>query len=227
MKGSIVFLLLLCRLGCTEGFKGEIPDKYYKAFTLNDSIPVSYESSFPLTSDDLNADSYLCQALDDLASFMQGKEVAIMSSSKQKYEKILLAYKAHPVVIDEFSPSHKEERVAYLTTSEYLQNPRQFDLILNLSNIASAGMQDDQFLDPVGDLKCLEDQIKMLSPGGKLLVSLPVGEDRLIWNSHRIYGKKRLKMLFQNWRIEKYYGFTSQDLYYDRSTTSLFLLRKK
>ena len=38
-----------------------------------------------------------------------------------------------------------------------------------------------------------------LRPGGKLLLTVPVGPDALVWNLHRRYGQLRLPMLLRGW----------------------------
>ena len=42
-------------------------------------------------------------------------------------------------------------------------------------------------LDPEGDLKALKELIRVLKPGGDLLVAVPVGRTRVQFNAHRIY----------------------------------------
>lgn len=42
-------------------------------------------------------------------------------------------------------------------------------------------------LDPDGDLKAIRELVRVLAPGGNLLVATPVGRPRIAFNAHRIY----------------------------------------
>jgi hypothetical protein len=42
-------------------------------------------------------------------------------------------------------------------------------------------------LDPDGDLKAIRELIRVLAPGGDLLIVTPVGRPRVVFNAHRIY----------------------------------------
>lgn len=67
----------------------------------------------------------------------------------------------------------------------------------------------------------------MLTPIGKLLLAIPVGPDQLIWNTHRIYGEIRLKQLLKGWKVVRYYGFTSEYMFYGIGYQPVFLLQPK
>ncbi|MET0031478.1 MAG: DUF268 domain-containing protein [Limnospira maxima] len=38
--------------------------------------------------------------------------------------------------------------------------------------------------------------------------SVPVGQDCLVWNAHRIYGKIRLPMMLEGWKTVDSFGFS-------------------
>jgi len=42
-------------------------------------------------------------------------------------------------------------------------------------------------LDPDGDLKAISELVRVLAPGGDLLVVAPVGRPRVVFNAHRVY----------------------------------------
>lgn len=42
-------------------------------------------------------------------------------------------------------------------------------------------------IDPDGDLKAIRELVRVLKPGGDLLIAVPVGRERLCFNAHRIY----------------------------------------
>jgi len=118
--------------------------------------------------------------------------------------------------------------ITYLTVEQYNANPRQFDFVISLTNTAHDGLgRDGDLLDPDDDLKSMENYKKMLFPNGKLLLSVPVGTDKLAWNAHRVYGQLRLKMLLKGWKVVRYYGFTSEHVFYGVGYQPVFLLQKK
>lgn len=45
-------------------------------------------------------------------------------------------------------------------------------------------------LDPLGDLKAIKELSRVLSPGGDLLIVVPVGAARIQYNAHRVYGHR-------------------------------------
>ncbi len=153
-------------------------------------------------------DIFIFQALDELAAEIKGKEVCLMGSFLSWYEGILLSYGARPVVVDYHPIITLDSRVTYLTQEQFSRNPRTFDLILSISHTDHMGLgRYGEALDPDGDLKEMAAFKQMLKPGGKLLLAVPIGPDALVWNSHRVYGWKRLKHLLKGWKPIRYYGF--------------------
>lgn len=209
-----------------------IPEELWKDFTLNGQIPVwnyyfdgTYSTPKVYTKTDYDAyiqkslrrevhyygetDTFLYQALDEMANEIRGKEVGVIGSVDPWYEGILLSYGAKPVVIEYNLITTSDSRVTYLTPSQFSKNPRKFDLVLSISSTEHDGLgRYGDPIDPDGDLKSMCTFKEMLTPNGKLLIAVPVGQDALVWNAHRIYGPKRLKLLFKGWKPIKYYGFS-------------------
>ena len=46
----------------------------------------------------------------------------------------------------------------------------------------------------------------VLSEGGVLLLAVPVASEALVWNAHRIYGRRRLGLLLERWTVEHELG---------------------
>jgi hypothetical protein len=40
----------------------------------------------------------------------------------------------------------------------------------------------------------------------------PVGKDALVWNAHRVYGPRRLPLMFRNFEILEWFGFTHDSI---------------
>jgi hypothetical protein len=54
-------------------------------------------------------------------------------------------------------------------------------------------------LNPFADLESIMRIHCLLKPNGILFLGLPTGPDAVVWNKHRIYGRKRLTMILNNW----------------------------
>jgi hypothetical protein len=51
-------------------------------------------------------------------------------------------------------------------------------------------------LDPDGDLKAIGELVRVLAPGGDLLVATPVGSPRVAFNAHRVYDHEAFARYF-------------------------------
>lgn len=213
----------------------QIPEDMRSAFTCGGTIPVSYwylnnASQVPRKvlpeileifskkaksrewSYHGELDGYVFQALDSLKD-LKGKQVCLMGAQIAWYEGVLLSYGAHPFVIGNRPIQTADTRVKYVTRDQFVENPRTFDFVMSVSNTDSRGLGSyGEPLNPNGDFEEMKFFKKILNPGGKLLLSIPIGPDALVWNSHRIYGWKRLKQLLKGWKPIRYYGFKRANL---------------
>lgn len=228
-----------------------IPPELLSEYTLEGKIPVvnqyfdgTYTTPLVYTQQEISAnimraifreknyygetDRYLYYALDELTDSIRGKEVALIGSSLPWYESVLLAYGAYPVVIEYNAIQCEDYRITYLTPDQFKENPKKFDLVLSISSTEHDGLgRYGDPLNPNGDLESMKNFQSMLNPNGKLLLAIPVGPDKLYWNANRVYGPLRLKMLFNGWKIVKYYGFTSEHLTHTPKYQPVFLLEVK
>jgi SAM-dependent methyltransferase len=82
----------------------------------------------------------------------------------------------------------------------------QFDIITCISTVEHAGLAGrygvtEPFAD--GDLAMMRTMRAALSYGGRLLLTVPVGVDKVCGSLHRIYGRNRLPLLLDGWKIEE------------------------
>ena len=100
-----------------------------------------------------------------------------------------------------------------MTVSEYENNPLQFDVIVTISSLEHDGLgRYGDPLDPWGDVKTMTKIKGMLKEGGLLFLSVPVGQDAIYWNAHRVYGTLRLPLLLKEWETLETCGFSPIDL---------------
>lgn len=84
--------------------------------------------------------------------------------------------------------------------------PEYFDLIINCSTVEHVGLTGRYGVKepcPDGDIEAMKVLNSILKTNGIMLLTIPVGRDKVFAPLHRIYGEKHLPRLFQNWKIMK------------------------
>jgi hypothetical protein len=86
-----------------------------------------------------------------------------------------------------------------------------FDLVVSISNFEHDGLgRYGDPIDPDGDMRAMSEMQSLVSPGGILILGVPVARDALVWNAHRLYGRVRLPLLLRGWSLEAFIGFDGQ-----------------
>jgi hypothetical protein len=201
-----------------------IPPEFYQALTMNGKIPVSYVAAPPKQTTASFApsqvdsyiamaksqythsvtDTYLYQALERFS--IKGKKIAVLGSTSPWYESVILAHEAIPTTISSEPIENSDTRLKI----EQQVPPKSFNAIFALLCIKKIGLGNR--IDPDADFAAMKTAKTWLKKDGLLYLSIPVGKDRLVWNSHRIYGEKRMKALFTGWRPTAYFGYSYEDL---------------
>lgn len=69
----------------------------------------------------------------------------------------------------------------------------KFDMLISYSSIEHSGLgRYGDEIDPNGDLKTLALLRENLDEPSKVLLAIPLGEDSILFNRHRVYGRRRL-----------------------------------
>lgn len=148
-----------------------------------------------------------------LAKFpLSGREVAVMGSEFPWYEAMILEYGGKPTTIEYRKITTDQPGLRTYTPDEFAKNPRQFDVAFSISSFEHDGL--GRYGDPInpdGDLAAMRRMKDIVKPGGLLFLALPVGKDILVWNAHRVYGRNRLPLLLEGWKVVATFGF-SDDL---------------
>ena len=85
-------------------------------------------------------------------------------------------------------------------------SPGGFDLIINCSTVEHVGLSGRYGVKEDcsdGDMEAMALLRKLLKPHKRMLLTVPVGRDRIHPPLHRIYGGKRLPALLQGWDVIK------------------------
>jgi len=147
--------------------------------------------------------------LDKWASeFVWGTEGAVIGSASPWLESMLLEYGARHITTMEYGMiTSQHPQMATIVPAKVYEKIiagkwKQVDWIFTYSSIEHSGLgRYGDPLDPFGDLLVLQLMQCMLKPGGLLFVGFPVGHDTVVFNAHRIYGPKRLKLVFDGWNV--------------------------
>lgn len=216
-----------------------IPQDLYNEYTLNNQVPVhsmyfndSYPQNKPIVfkKEEINlfikkalnreenyygnTDKDLYAMLDKYASFIEGKSVAIVGSITPWYECVVLGYGGNPVTIEYNKLQSEDPRIRVMTVDEFEQNPEKFDAIISISSIEHDGLgRYGDPIDPNGDFKAIKKMKTMLKEGGLLFLAVPIGQDCIVWNAHRIYGPKRFPLLIKGWKKVDSCGFSEKDFH--------------
>ena len=59
-------------------------------------------------------------------------------------------------------------------------------------------------LDPQGSVKAAQELERVLTPGGMLYVSVPIGLERVCFNAHRVFPPERARELFQSLKLVEF-----------------------
>lgn len=168
-------------------------------------------------------DVWLRQAL---AQFpVAGREVGVVGSISPWYEAICLAHEGRPTTVD-YNPIISESaRLRTMTLAEWSAAPVYFDDVISISSIEHDGLgRYGDPLDPDGDIKAMAGLRRMVRPGGRLFLAVPIGRDQVAFNAHRIYGRARLPLLLQGWSVVDHFGFQDAHLDLDGGVQPVFVL---
>lgn len=89
-----------------------------------------------------------------------------------------------------------------------------FDLIINCSAVEHVGLSGRYGVNESadsGDIDAMNKMLKVLKPGGMMLLTIPVGKDSVFPPYCRVYGEKRLPKLLDGYRITEEIFYTKKE----------------
>jgi hypothetical protein len=153
-------------------------------------------------------DNWLFHALVDFPIF--GKDVLVIGSLMPWYELILLEHHCKSCTVVEY-----REQPTKITGITYIQphelKDQKFDCIFSISSYEHDGLgRYGDPLNPNGDLESMKNVQHNLRDEGLMFLVVPVGQDEIVWNAHRVYGKVRMPKLIEHWNLIGKYGITKE-----------------
>jgi SAM-dependent methyltransferase len=132
------------------------------------------------------------------------------------------------IAVDLMARDADGERIRYrrgdLLTVPF--DPATFDYVLNISSVEHFGLAGRYTVaedDTDADLKAMRRLWELMKPRARMLLTVPVGVDTVVYPLHRVYGQQRLPRLLAGFYVEnvRYYAkFHGIDTYQptDRAT---------
>jgi SAM-dependent methyltransferase len=139
-----------------------------------------------------------------------GADIAFLS--------LAAAQRGHDVVAFDRLPSSAEfdhPRVhaveADILTHDF--GDERFDQIINCSSVEHVGLggRYGSGADPDGDLRAMATLRGALAPGGRMILTIPVGRDLVAAPLHRIYGPQRLPRLLDGYAADEEQFWCKED----------------
>jgi len=145
------------------------------------------------------------------------KDVCVMGSTHPTVEAYCIYHGARPTTIEYTDITVNDKRLKAITVENYYSQKEEdretFDAGISISSFEHDGLgKYGDPLDPYGDLKAMKRMKSTIKKGGILYLAVPVGRDRLDWNAHRVYGKERLPILLNGWKVLDSYGLSEKIL---------------
>jgi hypothetical protein len=149
--------------------------------------------------------------------YVQNKSGLVIGTQRPWIEAVIMLSEASNVTtLDYTYKKYESKNMHWFHVNDFLDESiktrkfEQFDFSASYSSIEHSGLgRYGDPLSPYGDLEALQQIHCMLKPGGVLILGLPCTNDILLsyiaFNAHRIYGKKRLELLFgKDWELFEY-----------------------
>jgi SAM-dependent methyltransferase len=146
-------------------------------------------------------------------SEISGKSVAVIGTWNPWVEAIAYEVGAARITTLDYTRKGYEDssRLQWVHVNDFLDSViesgefESFDNIASFSSIEHSGLgRYGDPLAPFGDLEAVQQVNCMLKPGGLFFLGLPVSRDEssyIEFNAHRMYGKYRLELLFNGWKV--------------------------
>jgi ubiquinone/menaquinone biosynthesis C-methylase UbiE len=142
-----------------------------------------------------------------------------------------------PVIFVDIRPPEIRVNNLYYIQADILRLPfkdNSLDFVTSLCVIEHIGLgRYGDKLDAFGSEKAVNELIRIVKPGGVILISVPVDtENKIYYNAHRPFTREYIIELFSNCKLieEKYqYGFRLYDNYDPAKGfgTGLFMFQKR
>lgn len=148
--------------------------------------------------------SWLFHGLRKIPSIV-GANILVIGSENPWVEACCLAAGANKVITLEYGKIMSEHpQIQIINVNEIRSNFEKytsyFDVVVSFSSIEHVGLgRYGEVMNPWGDRQTIARAWCITKPGGYLLLGVPVGDDSIQYNAHRVYGSIQYPHLVANW----------------------------
>jgi hypothetical protein len=132
---------------------------------------------------------------------LQRADVAVVGSVNLYLESLAYKHGARSVTSIRTQPfRNKASRLKVCSIEEWESHGQNYDVVISVSIVESIGLgMRGEPLEVDADLRLMKRLQRMTKPEGCLILTLPIGRDRLMFNTMRIYGDIRLPRVLDGW----------------------------
>lgn len=156
-------------------------------------------------------DQWLYQALDKYS--IKDKHTLIIGSEEPCYEGMAIYYGADVTMVEYQHVISLHPKLKTLTVKKFELDTNTYDNAISISSVEHSGLgRYGDEIDPDGDLKSMKLLYDKLKKDALCFLAVPVGKDQILWNAHRVYGRKRLPLLIKGFELIDSFGLIDEDL---------------
>ena len=216
------------------------PEDLYDSYTLNGEIPISYwyfndsknKNSIIISNKNYsdifeslkkNRFNYYGNEgqtfLEAVKKYpIKNKYVAIYGLAGPNCDAFSLFFGAKKIYVIEYNkPMIQNKKVIIYDVNDWEKDNKKVDIAFCYSSFEHDGLgRYGDPLNPNGDIEAMNRLAEHLRDDSIVYFGVPLGADCLVWNTHHIYGPKRLPLLLHNFKlldVFSVYDDNNQELY--------------
>ena len=155
------------------------------------------------------------EACEKYSDNIKNKNIAVIGSITPWIEAILINAGAKSITTVEYNvPECNHDIIKTISYDDFCISNEKYDSVFSFSSIEHSGLgRYGDPLNPNGDIETMNHIHNSLKDGGMVFIGFPVGRDAIVWNAHRIYGPKRLELIFKDFNEIEWIGLNKDYIY--------------
>lgn len=155
------------------------------------------------------------EACEKYSENIKNKSIAVIGSMAPWIEAILINAGAKSITTVEYNvPQCNHNIIKTISYNDFCFSNEKYDSVFSFSSIEHSGLgRYGDPLNPNGDIETMNHIHNSLKEDGMIFIGFPVGRDCIAWNAHRIYGPKRLELIFKDFDEIEWIGLNKDYIY--------------